>query len=40
MEYFMDALSDMQTLVGRARRKQYWMFVLFYFIFFNCRYDC
>ncbi|WP_299774887.1 DUF805 domain-containing protein [uncultured Pseudoteredinibacter sp.] len=33
MEYFMDALKRYADFSGRARRKQYWMFVLFYFIF-------
>lgn len=33
MEYFLDALKRYADFSGRARRKQYWMFVLFYFIF-------
>ncbi len=33
MEYFMDAIKRYAEFSGRARRKQYWMFILFYFIF-------
>ena len=33
MEYFIDALKKYADFTGRARRKEYWMFVLFYIIF-------
>ncbi len=33
MDYFIDALRKYAEFTGRATRKQYWMFVLFYFIF-------
>ncbi len=32
MEYFMDAMKRYADFSGRARRKQYWMFILFYVI--------
>lgn len=34
MEYFKDALSKYAEFSGRATRKQYWMYVLFYMIFY------
>ena len=34
MEYFIDALKRYADFTGRARRKQYWMFFLFYIIFY------
>ncbi len=34
MEYFIGALKKYVDFNGRARRKEYWMFVLFYFIFY------
>ncbi|MDX1348531.1 MAG: DUF805 domain-containing protein [Thiomicrorhabdus chilensis] len=34
MEYFIDALKNYATFSGRASRKQYWMFMLFYIIFY------
>lgn len=34
MEYFLDALKQYASFTGRATRKQYWMFVLFYLIFY------
>ncbi len=34
MEYFVTALKKYAEFEGRARRKEYWMFVLFYFIFY------
>lgn len=34
MEYFTDALKKYIDFTGRATRKQYWMFVLFYLIFY------
>lgn len=33
MEYFIKAMKDYATFTGRARRKEYWMFILFYMIF-------
>ena len=33
MEYFIDALKKYANFSGRATRKAYWMFVLFYTIF-------
>lgn len=33
MEHFKEALSRYADFTGRTRRKGYWMFVLFYFIF-------
>ena len=32
MDYFMAALKKYATFEGRARRKEYWFFVLFYFV--------
>ncbi len=34
MEYFIDALKKYADFSGRANRKEYWMFVLFYMIFY------
>lgn len=34
MNYFIDALKRYADFTGRARRKEYWMFVLFYLIFY------
>ena len=34
MEYFMDALKKYTDFEGRSRRKEYWMFILFYLIFY------
>lgn len=34
MEHFIDALKKYADFSGRATRKQYWMFVLFYIIFY------
>ncbi|WNO09407.1 DUF805 domain-containing protein [Teredinibacter sp. KSP-S5-2] len=34
MEYFIGALKKYADFTGRARRKEYWMFVLFYIIFY------
>lgn len=34
MNYFMDALQRYADFTGRARRKEYWMFFLFYLIFY------
>lgn len=34
MEYFIGALKKYADFTGRARRKEYWMFTLFYLIFF------
>ncbi len=33
MEYFLGAYKKYADFTGRARRKEFWMFVLFYFIF-------
>lgn len=33
MEYFVKALKEYATFTGRARRKEYWMYVLFYILF-------
>ena len=33
MNWFIDALKNAVNFSGRARRKAYWMFVLFYVIF-------
>jgi uncharacterized membrane protein YhaH (DUF805 family) len=33
MEYFTAALQKYADFTGRARRKEYWMFILFYLIF-------
>jgi len=32
MEYFISALKKYADFNGRARRKEYWMFILFYFL--------
>ena len=32
MEYFLGAYKKYADFTGRARRKEFWMFVLFYFI--------
>jgi len=34
MEYFIGALKKYADFDGRARRKEYWMFILFYLIFY------
>ena len=34
MEYFIGALKKYADFTGRARRKEYWMFILFYLIFY------
>lgn len=34
MEYFIGALKRYTDFTGRARRKEYWMFILFYLIFY------
>ncbi|SIS75618.1 Uncharacterized membrane protein YhaH, DUF805 family [Neptunomonas antarctica] len=34
MEYFTGALKKYADFTGRARRKEYWMFILFYMIFY------
>ena len=34
MEYFIEALKKYADFTGRARRKEYWMFILFYLIFY------
>ena len=34
MEYFIRALKKYADFSGRATRKEYWMFVLFYIIFY------
>ncbi|WP_049722031.1 DUF805 domain-containing protein [Gilvimarinus polysaccharolyticus] len=34
MNYFIDALKKYADFSGRARRKEYWMFILFYLIFY------
>lgn len=34
MNYFLDALKRYADFTGRARRKEYWMFILFYLIFY------
>lgn len=37
MDYFIEALKKYADFTGRARRKEYWMFVLFYLIlYFAC----
>ncbi|MDD1793107.1 DUF805 domain-containing protein [Enterovibrio sp. ZSDZ42] len=33
MSYFLLALKNFAVFSGRARRKEYWMFILFYLIF-------
>lgn len=32
MEYFLDAFNKYADFTGRATRKEYWMFILFYII--------
>jgi uncharacterized membrane protein YhaH (DUF805 family) len=34
MEYFIGAIKQYATFSGRASRKEYWMFYLFYIIFY------
>jgi uncharacterized membrane protein YhaH (DUF805 family) len=34
MEHFLDAFRNFANFSGRATRKQYWMFILFYIIFY------
>jgi uncharacterized membrane protein YhaH (DUF805 family) len=34
MEYFTNALKQYADFEGRSRRKEYWMFILFYLIFY------
>ena len=34
MNWYIDAFKNYATFAGRARRKAYWMFVLFWFIAF------
>ena len=34
MEYFLGAFSKYADFSGRARRKEYWMYYLFYMIFY------
>ena len=34
MEYFLGAFKKYADFTGRARRKEYWMFFLFYMIFY------
>ena len=34
MEYFLGAFKKYADFTGRARRKEYWMFILFYIIFY------
>ena len=34
MDYFIGALKKYADFTGRARRKEYWMFFLFYIIFY------
>lgn len=34
MEYFIGALKKYADFTGRARRTEYWMFILFYMIFY------
>jgi uncharacterized membrane protein YhaH (DUF805 family)/DNA-directed RNA polymerase subunit RPC12/RpoP len=36
MKWFLKCLRQYADFSGRARRKEYWMFVLFNFIFFSC----
>ena len=36
MKYYIDALKKYANFNGRARRKEYWMFILFYIIFAVC----
>ncbi|CAM3246802.1 DUF805 domain-containing protein [Vibrio neptunius] len=34
MDYFIGALKKYADFTGRARRKEYWMFTLFYMLFY------
>ncbi|HHG3603236.1 TPA: DUF805 domain-containing protein [Vibrio parahaemolyticus] len=34
MDYFIGALKKYADFTGRARRKEYWMFALFYMLFY------
>ena len=34
MEYFIGALKRYADFTGRAKRQEYWMFILFYLIFY------
>ena len=34
MEYFIDGLKKYADFTGRARRKEFWMYTLFYMIFY------
>ncbi len=34
MDYFMEAMGKYADFSGRAARKNYWMFILFYMIFY------
>lgn len=34
MEYFINGLNKYADFTGRAQRKEYWMFILFYMIFY------
>ncbi len=34
MEYFIEAIKNYAEFTGRARRKEYWMFILFYLIIY------
>lgn len=34
MEYFKDALTRYAEFTGRATRRQFWMYILFYLIFY------
>jgi uncharacterized membrane protein YhaH (DUF805 family) len=36
MKWYLSVLRNYATFSGRARRKEYWMFVLFNFIFLVC----
>ncbi len=34
MEYFLDAFSKYADFSGRAQRREYWMYILFYMLFY------
>jgi uncharacterized membrane protein YhaH (DUF805 family) len=34
MEYFLSVVKQYVNFEGRARRREYWMYILFYFIFY------
>lgn len=34
MEHFLSVVKQYANFQGRARRQEYWMFILFYFIFY------